>query len=69
VNSEIHSDAVMELVWGCNWRPRSSELKDALGGRDKASLEMHFKAVIERGWRCNWRQKLSELRDTLGGRD
>ena len=45
------------------------ELRDALGGRDRASLEMHFDAVIERGWRCNWRPRLSELRDALGGRD
>jgi len=69
VNSEIHSEAVMEQVWGCTWRPRSSELRDALAGRDRATLEMHFEAMIKRGWRCNWRQKLSELRDALGGRD
>jgi len=47
VNSEIHSEAVIERVWRCIWRPRSSELRDALGGRDRASLEMHWEAVIE----------------------
>jgi len=51
VNSEMHSEAVIERVWRCTWRPRLSELRDALGGRDRrdqASLEMHFEAVIER---------------------
>jgi hypothetical protein len=49
-----------------------SELRDALGGRDRrdrVSLEMDFEAVIERVWRCNWRPRLSELRDALRGRD
>jgi len=44
-----------------------SEFGDALGGRDRESLEMHFEALIERGWRCNWRPRLSQLRDALGG--
>jgi len=48
VNSEIHSEAVIERAWRCTWRPRSSELRAALGGRDRASLEMHWEAVIER---------------------
>jgi len=46
VNSEMHLEAVIERiwrctfeavikrVWRCTWRPRSSELRDALGGRD-----------------------------------
>jgi hypothetical protein len=59
----------MERVWRCTWRPGWSEFGDALGGRDRASLEMHFEAVIERVWRCTLRPRLSELRDTLGGRD
>jgi hypothetical protein len=29
------------------WRPLSCELKVALGGRDRASLEMHLVGVIE----------------------
>ena len=68
----MHLEAVIERVWRCTWRPRLSELRDALGGRDRrdrASLEMHFEAVIERVWRCNWRSRLSELRDALRGRD
>jgi len=31
----------------CTWRRRSNELRDALGGRDRASLEMHLEAEIE----------------------
>jgi hypothetical protein len=40
-------EAVFELVWRCTWRPRSSELRDALGGRDRASLEMDLEAEID----------------------
>jgi len=47
VTLEMHSEAVIERVWRCTWRPRSSELRDALGGRDRASLDMHLEAVIE----------------------
>jgi len=47
VNSEIHSEAVIELVCRWNWRPTLSELRDPLGGRDRASLQLHFEAVIE----------------------
>jgi len=72
VNSEMHSEAVIERFRRCTSRPRLSELTDALGGGDRgdrASLEIHFEAVIERVWRCNWRLRLSELRDALRGRD
>jgi len=55
MNSEIHSKAVMERVWRCNWRPRSSELRAVLSGCDEASLEMHLQAMIEQDWRCTWR--------------
>jgi len=51
----IYLEAMIELVWRCTWRPRSSELRDALGGRDRSSLEMHWEAVIERVWRCTGR--------------
>jgi hypothetical protein len=46
-------------------------LRDALGGRERASLEMHLEveiklnsemhleAVIERDWRCIWRPRSS----------
>jgi len=47
VNSEIHWEAVIERVWRCTWRPRSSELRAALGGRDRGSLEMHLEAEIK----------------------
>ena len=53
MNSEIHSEAVIERVWRCNWRSRLNELRDALGGRDGVSLEMHLAA------------RSSELRDAL----
>ena len=68
MNSGMHLEAVFEQVWRCTWRPRLSELRDALGGRNQASLEMHLEAeiklnselhldaVIERVWRCTWRQ-------------
>jgi len=46
VKSEMHLEAVIERVWRCTWRLRSSELRDALGGGDRVSLEMHFEAMI-----------------------
>jgi len=51
----------------CTWSRRLSELRDALGGRDWASLEMHVEAVIERVWRYTWRPWLSEIGWVLGG--
>jgi len=47
VTLEMHSEAVIERVWRCTWRPRSSELRDALGDRDRASLDMHLEAMID----------------------
>jgi len=52
---EMYLEAVIERVWRCTSRTRSSQLTDALGGNDRASLEMHSEAVIERDWRCTWR--------------
>jgi len=46
VNSEMHLDAVIEQVWRCTGRLRSIKLRDALGGRDRASLEMNLEATI-----------------------
>ena len=46
MNSEMHLEAVIERVWTCTWRLRWSELRDALGGRDRASLNMHLEAEI-----------------------
>jgi hypothetical protein len=51
-------EAVIERVWTCTWRPRSCELRDALGGRDRLRLEMHMQAMIERDWRSTWRQSI-----------
>jgi hypothetical protein len=41
----MHLEAGIERVWKCNWRPRLSELRDALGGRDRASLEEYLGEV------------------------
>jgi len=65
----MYWEAVLKRVWRYTWMPRSSELRDALGGGDRASVEMHWEAVIEWGWRCNMRPRLSGLRDALGGCD
>jgi len=43
----MHFEAVIERVWRCTWRSRLSALRDALGGRDRASLEMHLEAEVE----------------------
>ena len=65
----IYLEAVIELVCRCTWRPRSSELRDALGGRDRVNWELHLEAMIERVWRCTWRPRSNELRAALGGHD
>jgi hypothetical protein len=63
LNSEMHWEARIELVWRYILRRRVSssdmhfeagdlvELQDALGDHDRASLEMHLEAVIKRIWR------------------
>jgi len=43
----MHSEAVIERVGRCTWRPRSNELRNALGGRDRASLEMQTETETE----------------------
>jgi hypothetical protein len=43
----MHFEAVTEQDWRCNWRPRLSELRDALRCCDRTSLEMHLQAMIE----------------------
>jgi len=57
MNSEMHSEIVIELVWRCNWRPCSCEL----AARNQASLETHLEAGIEWVWRCTWRPGLCDL--------
>jgi len=65
----MHLEAEIERVWRCTWRPTSSELRDALGGRNRMSLEAidraNLEAVIKRVWRCTWRPWAFEL----GGHD
>jgi len=63
----LYLEATIDRIGRCNWRPRLSELWDALRCSDQTSLEMHLEAVIEQDWRCNWRPRLSEPRDALGG--
>jgi hypothetical protein len=46
VNTEIHSEDVIERVWRCNWGPILRELRDALEGGDRVSMGMHIEAVI-----------------------
>ena len=53
----------------CTWRRRSSELRDALGGHDWASLDMHLETEIEWTQRCTWRPWSSEFGDALGGQN
>jgi len=59
----------IEWTQRCTWRAGSSELRDALGGRDRASLEMHFEAVIVRVWKCTLRPWSSKVGDAIGDRD
>jgi len=40
----MHLEAMIVRAWRPYWR----EIGDALGGRDRASLEMDLEAVIER---------------------
>jgi hypothetical protein len=47
VNSEMCWEAVLEQLWTCTRRPRSSELRDALRGHDQASLEMQLETKME----------------------
>ena len=55
--------------WRSSQRPWSSEVRDALGGRDRVSSEMHWEARIE--WTRRYRPRLwsSKVGDALGGRD
>ena len=57
----------MGRVWRCTGRPWLSEFGDALGGRDRATLEMHWEAVIEQVWRCTGRPWSREFEYALGG--
>jgi hypothetical protein len=52
---EMYFEAVIERIQRCTWRPRLSQVGDALGGRDSVGLEMQLEAVIEQVWRYSWR--------------
>jgi len=62
---DMHLEAEIEWTQRCPWGRGSTELRVALGGRDRANLE----AVIERVWRYTWWLWLSEFGDALGGCD
>jgi hypothetical protein len=61
VNSEIHSEAVIEEVWRYTWRRESSDIGDTLAGRNRVRLDMHSNAVIKPVWRSTWRPYSCEL--------
>ena len=61
--------AVIESNSRCTWRCRSSELRDTLQGRDRASLEMQLEPEIEWTERWTWRPWLSQFGDALWGSD
>jgi len=54
----MHFEAMIKRGWRCNWRPRLSELRYALGGCDRASLDMHLQAMIGRDWRSTWKRSI-----------
>jgi len=76
---EMHLETEIEWTQRCTWRLGSSEFgdalggrgwvdsEDALGGRDRSSLEMRSEAVTERVWRCTCRLWSSEIGGVLGG--
>ena len=65
----IYLEPVIELSWWCTWSPRLSELRDAVWGRDRASLEMQLEIELEWTQRCTGWPWSTEFGDALGGRD
>jgi len=61
--------AVIESNSWCAWRWRSSELRDTLPGRDRASLKMQLEPEIEWTQRCTGRPWLSKFGDAIGDWD
>jgi len=43
----MHLEAVLQQVWRCICRLRSSELRDALGSRNGVCWEIHQKAMTD----------------------
>jgi len=54
LNSEIRLEAMIQRLWRCTWRRKSSEFRNTLGGHDRVNLQMHSEIVIEQDWRCTW---------------
>jgi hypothetical protein len=50
VNSEILMKAVIEQVWRSTGRVTPSELRYALGGRNRVTFVVHLMAMMERVW-------------------
>jgi len=44
---KMYFEAALECVGRYTWRLRSSEPRDAVGGRNRASLEMHLEAEMK----------------------
>ena len=66
---KIYFEAVIRRVWRCICRLSSSELRDAHGGRDRASLAMHLETEIEWTKRSTWWLGSSEFEDAFGDQD
>jgi len=64
---EMYLEAMIERVWKCTWWLRSSERREALGGRDRVNSEMHLEAVIKRVGRYTWRPWSITIGVVLGG--
>jgi len=62
----MYFEAVIERIWRCTWRLRSTEPRDTLGGRDRATLEIHLETALEWTQRCTLWPGFSEYGDALG---
>jgi len=67
--------AMIKRVWRYTWRPRSFnkemhleavilQLRDSLGGRDRASWVIHLDTMTYQDWRSTWTQ--SFWRSSIG---
>jgi len=54
--TQMHLEAVIERVWRCTWRLRSSQLRDAHGSHNWVCWEIHLEAIFEQDWRSTWRR-------------
>jgi len=66
---EVRLEMTMKWTQRYTWRRVSCEVRDALGGCDRASLMMRWEAVFEWTNRCTASPWLSEFGDELGGHD